>query len=62
MRLHVTAQVFARGLRDERGIETLEWILMGALITGLAVVVYPGTLQAELINAVNAIAALLNGS
>lgn len=31
--------------RDERGVETLEWIAMGAIITALALVAYPGTLQ-----------------
>jgi hypothetical protein len=28
-------------LKDERGIETLEWIAIGALILGVAFVVYP---------------------
>jgi hypothetical protein len=54
--------MLARRVSDERGIETLEWILVGALITGVAVVVYPGTLLPNLLAAVNAIAALLNGS
>jgi len=31
-------------MRDENGIETLEWIAMGALIVGLILAVYPGTL------------------
>jgi len=31
-------------MRDESGIETLEWIAMGALIVGLILAVYPGTL------------------
>ncbi len=35
-------------LRDERGLETLEWIAMGALIVALAVLVYPGTLATAL--------------
>lgn len=38
-------------VRDERGIETLEWIAMGAVIVALAMLVYPGTLQTA-INAV----------
>jgi Flp pilus assembly pilin Flp len=38
-------------LRDEKGIETLEWIAVGALIVALALAVYPGTLQGG-INAV----------
>jgi len=29
---------------NEEGIETLEWIAMGALIVGLVLAVYPGTL------------------
>ncbi len=35
-------------VRDERGIETLEWIAVGALIVALAIAVYPGTLQTAL--------------
>lgn len=39
-------------LRDERGIESLEWIAMAFLIIVLfAVVVYPGTLD-DTVNAV----------
>jgi len=33
-------------LKDERGVETLEWIAVGALIVSLAILVYPGTLKA----------------
>lgn len=32
-------------LRDEQGVETLEWIAVGALIVALALAVYPGTLK-----------------
>ena len=32
-------------LKDERGVETLEWIAVGALIVMLAAAVYPGTLK-----------------
>jgi Flp pilus assembly pilin Flp len=35
-------------VRDEQGIETLEWIAVAALIVALAVAVYPGTLQTAL--------------
>jgi hypothetical protein len=35
-------------LKDERGVETLEWIAVGALIVALAIAVYPGTLQTAL--------------
>ena len=37
-----------RYLRDERGVETLEWAAIGALILGVAFAVYPGTLQTGL--------------
>jgi len=46
-------------LRDERGIETLEWIAIGALILGVAFVVYPGTLQTGLITLVGNISTAL---
>ena len=39
-------------LKNEKGIETLEWIAVGALILGVGFVVYPGTLQAQLTTAV----------
>ena len=32
-------------LKDEQGVETLEWIAVAALIVALAIAVYPGTLQ-----------------
>ncbi len=48
-------------LKDEQGIETLEWIAVGALIVGVALVVYPGTLQGGLITAVNHITNKLTG-
>ncbi len=37
---------------DQRGIETLEWILIGAIVTGAAIVIY-GTLESGLNTAVN---------
>ena len=46
-------------LKNEKGIETLEWILIGGLITAVAVVVYPGTLQPVLVAAVNAVGAAI---
>jgi hypothetical protein len=46
-------------LRDERGIETLEWIAIGALILGIAFVVYPGTLQPALTTLVGTISTAL---
>jgi hypothetical protein len=48
-------------LRDERGIETLEWIAVGALILGVAFIVYPGTLQPALVDTVGKIATALGG-
>jgi hypothetical protein len=48
-------------LRDERGLETLEWIAMGALILGVAFVVYPGTLQPALTTLVGTIGTALSG-
>jgi Flp pilus assembly pilin Flp len=48
-----------RWLADERGIETLEWILMGGLIVAVGLVVYPGTLQPQLTAALNAIGGII---
>lgn len=48
-------------LRDEQGIETLEWIAVGALIVAVALVVYPGTLQDGLVTVVQAITNKLTG-
>lgn len=48
-------------LRDEQGIETLEWIAVGALIVAVALAVYPGTLQQGLIDTVTAITDKLTG-
>jgi len=49
-------------LKDERGIETLEWIAVGGLILGVAIAVYPGTLQGSLITVVTAIGNTLTGA
>lgn len=48
-------------LRNEQGIETLEWIAIGALILGIAFVVYPGTLQPALTGLVTTISGALGG-
>jgi Flp pilus assembly pilin Flp len=48
-------------VRDEQGIETLEWIAVGALIVAVALVVYPGTLQAALVAVVGDISTALLG-
>jgi Flp pilus assembly pilin Flp len=31
-------------LKDEQGIETLEWVAIGGLILGVAIATYPGAL------------------
>ena len=49
-------------LRDQRGIETLEWILIGGLITGVAVAVYTNTLGPGLTGAIGSIVAAITGS
>ncbi len=51
-----------RYLRNERGIETLEWLLIGGLITGVAIVLYPGVLQAGLTTAINSIVTAITGA
>jgi Flp pilus assembly pilin Flp len=48
-------------LRDEQGIETMEWIAVGALIVAVALVVYPGTLQGGLQTVINAVVDKLTG-
>ena len=48
-------------VRDEQGVETLEWIAVGALIVMLAVAVYPGTLQAGIEDVIGDIVAALKG-
>lgn len=48
-------------LRDERGVETLEWIAVGALIVALALAVYPGTLQTALEAVIGDISTALTG-
>jgi len=48
-------------LADERGVETLEWIVVGALIVAVAIAVYPGTLQTQLTGAVTSIGGTITG-
>lgn len=48
-------------LKDERGVETLEWIVVGALIVAVGIAVYTGALQGQLITAVNAIGGQITG-
>ncbi len=35
-------------LRDERGLETMEWIAVGALVVAMAIFLYPGAIQTAL--------------
>ena len=42
-------------INNERGVETLEWIVVGALIVAIGIAIYPGTLQTQLTTAINAI-------
>ena len=49
-----------RYVRNEQGIETLEWIAVGALIVAVALVVYPGTLQGGLQSVINKIVSKIN--
>ncbi len=51
-----------RYLRNERGIETLEWILIGGLITGVAIFLYPGVLQTGLNTALGTIVNAISGA
>lgn len=48
-------------VRDERGVETLEWIVVGALIVAIGIAVYPGSLQSQLTTAINSIGGTLTG-
>jgi Flp pilus assembly pilin Flp len=51
-----------RTFLDQRGIETLEWILIGGLITAVAVLVYSGTLGPALTAAVTSITTAITAS
>ena len=49
-------------LRDQQGVETLEWILIGGLITGVGIALYPGVLQAGLTGVLGTIVAAITGA
>ena len=49
-------------LRNQRGIETLEWILIGGLITGVGLLLYPGVLAPALSGTIGIIVAAINGA
>lgn len=48
-------------VKNEQGIETLEWLAVGALVVAMALVVYPGVLQTALMDVVAAISTALTG-
>ncbi len=48
-------------VRDQRGIETFEWVLVGGLITVVAIALFFGVLAAPLTGAVTAIVATITG-
>jgi len=51
-----------RYLCNQRGIETLEWILIAAVISAMALAVYPGPLRTALSTAITNISSALTGS
>jgi Flp pilus assembly pilin Flp len=55
-------QNLIRYLRDQQGVETLEWILIGGLITGVGIVLYPGVLLAGLTGVLGTIVAAITGA
>jgi len=55
-------QNLIRYLRDHRGVETLEWILIGGLITGVGIALYPGVLQAGLTGVIGTIVGAITGA
>jgi len=46
-------------VRDERGIEALEWIAVAALIVAMAIFIYPGALQTALSTVISDISSKL---
>ncbi len=51
-----------RMLRDERGIETLEWILIGALMTAVGLATYTTTLSLPITTAVTNVGLAVAGA
>ncbi len=58
----ILMQSLIRYLRDQRGVETLEWILIGGLITGVGIFLYPGALQTGLSTAIGTIVTAINNN
>jgi Flp pilus assembly pilin Flp len=54
-------QNLIRYLRDQQGVETLEWILIGGLITGVGIALYPGVLETGLTGVLNTIVTAIQG-
>ncbi len=52
---------FIKTLNNEQGIETLEWIVVGALIVAVGALVYTGTLGPQLVTAVTTIGGTIVG-
>jgi Flp pilus assembly pilin Flp len=54
----------AQALKDERGLEVLEWVLVGAFITGIAILVYgpAGGLGGSLTGVVASITSTMSGA
>ncbi|HXH82330.1 MAG TPA: hypothetical protein VNN07_05305 [Candidatus Tectomicrobia bacterium] len=50
----------AEHLKNEQGVETLEWIAIGAFILSVALVVYPGSLQQGLTTLITAVSTALS--
>lgn len=48
-----------RYLRNERGTEIVEWVMICAILTAIAIVVYPGTLQTAMNTAMALISATI---
>ncbi len=48
-------------VRDEQGIETLEWVTVGALIVGMSLTVYPGALGTAITTVIGNIQTALTG-
>jgi Flp pilus assembly pilin Flp len=54
-------KTFFRYLKDQKGIETLEWILIGALIVAVGIAVYPGTLKPALQSSISTVGSTIVG-
>lgn len=50
-----------RYVKNQKGIETLEWILIGALIVAVGIAVYPGTLKPALQSSISTVGATIVG-